>query len=211
MPSRARISRASLWLLILSLLMISAAALPVLAQEGVQEAVHEAAEEAGPEAAANSTTGLIFRWLNFALVAGGIGWAAKKGSSFFRANAKAIASSIVEASAAKAEADRDLAAIEAKISALDREVAAMKEEARRESAAEARRLEASGAAESAKIKQASQAELAAAERAARQELRALAASLAVERAGVLLADRMNADSRAKIFNQFVGELSRSVN
>ena len=102
-------------------------------------------------------------------------------------------------------------AVEAKISGLGLEVAAMKEAARRESEAEAQRLAASGRAEAEKIKQAALAEQAAAERAARQELRALAASLAVERAGVLLGARMNADTRAKIFDQFVGELSRSVN
>jgi len=211
MPSRARFPRACLWVLIVSPLVLSVAALPALSQEGAQEAVHEAAQEAGPEAAANSTTGVIFRWLNFALVAGGIGWAASKGGSFFRANAKSIAASIIEASAAKAEAERELRAVEAKISGLGQEVAAMKEAARRESEAEAQRLAASGRAEAEKIKQAALAEQAAAERAARQELRALAASLAVERAAVLLGDRMNTDTRAKIFDQFVGELSRSVN
>ena len=198
MALRAWFSRICLCVLTLFLV-----ALPVLAQEGAQEA--------GPEAAANSTAGVIFRWLNFALVAAGIWWAASKGGAFFRANAKAIAASITEASAARAEADRELNAVEAKISGLGQEVAARREQARGESEAEAQRLAASGRAEVEKIKQAALAEQAASERAARQELRALAASLAVERAGVLLGARMNADTRAKIFDQFVGELAGSVN
>jgi F-type H+-transporting ATPase subunit b len=182
------------------LLVFFLTALPVLAAEGAEE---------DPAA---STAGLIFRWLNFILVFGGIGYLiAKHGGAFFRANAKAIAASITEASAAKAEADRELHEVEAKIARLDQEVAELREAAQRDSAAEAERLRASGRAEIEKISQAARAELAAAERAAQQELRAIAASMAVERAGALLASRMNGEIRSRIFHAFLGELGRSAN
>jgi len=59
-------------------------ALPVLAAEGAE-----------PDPA-ESTTGLIFRWLNFLIVFGGIAYLiAKYGGAFFRGNAKEIAASIV--------------------------------------------------------------------------------------------------------------------
>ena len=183
------------WLLIFFI-----AAIPALAAEAAEE---------DPVA---STAGLIFRWLNFILVFGGIGsLIAKHGGAFFRANAKAIAASITEATAAKAEADRELREVETKIARFDQEVADLREAARRDSAAEAERLRASGRAEIEKISQAARGEFAAAERAARQELRAIAASMAVERAGALVSSRMNREIRARIFHSFLGELGRSAN
>jgi len=90
------------------LLIFFLTALPVLAAE--------AEEKPGA-----STAGLIFRWLNFILVFGGIGYLiAKHGRAFFRASAKAIAASITEAQAAKAEAVRELREVETKIARLDR-------------------------------------------------------------------------------------------
>ena len=170
------------------------------------------AAEAGGEDSGASIGNLIFRWLNFVLVFGGFGYLiAKYGGTFFRANAKAIAASITEASAAKAEADRELREVEMKIARLDQEVAGMREAARRETAAETERLRVSGLVEMEKIRQAARGELAAAERAAQQELRAIAASMAVERAGALVNSRMNGEIRARIFRAFLGELGRNAN
>ena len=170
------------------------------------------AAEAAREDPAESTTGLIFRWLNFILVFGAIGYlVAKKGGAFFRGNAKAIAASITEASAAKAEADRELHEVETKIARLDQEIGELREAARRDSDAEAVRLQASGRAEIEKIGQAARAEMKAAERVAQQELRALAASMAVERAGMLVSSRMNGETRARILHSFLGTLGRSAN
>jgi F0F1-type ATP synthase membrane subunit b/b' len=170
------------------------------------------AAESGGEDSGASTGGLIFRWLNFVLVFGGIWYLiAKHGGTFFRANAKAIAVSITEASAAKAAADRELREVETKIARLDQEVAEMREAARRDTAAETERLRVSGLVEMEKIGQAARGELVAAERAAQQELRAIAASMAVERAGVLVSSRLNTEIRARIFHAFLGELGRSAN
>lgn len=183
-----------------ALLMFFLAALPLLADEGA---------EPNP---ADTSTGVIFRWLNFILVFGGIGYLlAKNGGGFFRANAKAIASSIHEATAAKAEADRALSEVEGKISRLDQEVAEMREASRRNWSAESERLRASGAAEIEKINLAARAELGASERAAQHQLREIAATLAVERAGALVGSRMNNDVRARLFHIFLGELGRSAN
>jgi len=180
--------------------MIFLLALPVLAAEGAE-----------PDPAV-STTGLVFRWLNFLIVFGGAGYLiAKHGGAFFRANAKAIAASIHEATAAKAEAERELREAEAKISRLDREIAELKETARGNWAAESERLRASGLAEIQKIKQAAASELAASARAAQQRLREIAASMAVQSAATLLSSRMSAEVRAKMFRSFLGELGRSTN
>ena len=169
------------------------------------------AEGAEPDPV-ESTTGLVFRWLNFLIVFGGAGYLiAKQGGAFFRANAKAIAASILEATAAKAEAERELREVEAKISHLDREVAELRETARRDWAAEAERLRTSGLAEIEKIEQAAATELGAAARAAQQQLREIAASMAVQRAAALVSARMSTEVSARMFRSFLGELGRSPN
>src|ERR1019366_6572205 len=159
-----------------------------------------AAEGAAPNPA-DSPAGMIFRWLNFALVFGGIAFLiAKNGGAFFSANPRAISASIREGTAAKEEADRQLREVDAKIARLDQEIAELREAARRDSVAESDRLKASGLAEIEKINLAARAEVGATERAAKQELRVLAASLAVERAGGLISSRMDKNLRAELFN-----------
>ncbi|ERR1700722_10605689 len=175
-------------------------ALPVLAEEGAK-----------PDPA-DSSTGLIFRWLNFLIVFGGIVYlVAKYGGAFFRGNAKAIAASIQESTTAKAEADREMREIETKIARLDHDVAEMREEARRNWAAESERLHTTEQAEIEKIAHAAREELAATERAAQQEVREIAASMAVERAAAVVSSRMNTEVRARMFQSFLSELGRGSN
>jgi F-type H+-transporting ATPase subunit b len=183
-----------------ALLIFFLIALPVLAAEGAE-----------PDPA-DSTAGLFFRWLNFLIVFGGIAYLlAKHGGAFFRGNAKEIAASIVEATAVKAEADRELHEVETKIARLDHDVAEIREEARRNWAVESERLYASGQSEIEKIGQAARQELAASERAAQQQVREIAASMAVERAGALVSSMMNAELRARMFQSFLSELGRGAN
>jgi F0F1-type ATP synthase membrane subunit b/b' len=175
-------------------------ALPVLAQEGAE-----------PDPA-DSTAGLIFRWLNFIIVFGGIAYLiAKYGGDFFRGNAKEIAASIVEATAAKVEAERELREVVIKTEHFDQDVAEMRGEAQRNWAAESERLYASGQTEIEKIAHAAREELAASERAAQQQVREIAASMAVERAAALVGSRMNAEIRARMFQSFLSELGRGSN
>jgi F0F1-type ATP synthase membrane subunit b/b' len=170
------------------------------------------AAEASGQDPVGDRMGLVFRWLNFILIFGGIAYLiAKPGGAFFRRNAKAIAASIHDATADKAEADRELSEVNAKISRLDQEVAELREAARQGGVAEAERLRVSGLAEIDKIKQAARAELAASERASQHQLREVAASMAVERAGALVNSRMNLEIRARLFHSFLGELGRSPN
>ena len=170
------------------------------------------AAEAASENPADSTVGIVFRWLNFILVFGGAGYLiAKNGGTFFQARARGIAQSITEASAAKAESERELHSVESKIAQLDSEIAGLRESARRDSEAEAERLRVEGRAEIEKIRQAARAELEAAERAARAELQAAAAALAVERAGSLIRAGMTAPVRVRMFRTFLDELARSAN
>jgi F-type H+-transporting ATPase subunit b len=170
------------------------------------------AEEGAKPDPAESPAGLIFRWLNFLIVFGAIAFLiAKHGGAFFQGHAKEIAASIVEATAVKAEADRELREVETKIARLDQDVAEMREEARRNWAAESERLHASGQAEIEKIAHAAREELAASERAAQQQVREMAAALAVDRAAALVSSMMNAEVRARMFQSFLSEIGRGAN
>jgi F-type H+-transporting ATPase subunit b len=175
------------------------AAAPVLAQEG----------EASP---AETPTGWVFRWLNFAIVFGAIGHAmVKYGGPSFRKRTEEISQQIAEGARAREAAEKQRKEIEAKLAGLNAEVAEMRAQAKRDAEAEAQRLRALAREEAQKIEAAAQAEIAAAERAARMELKTLAARQAVERAEVLLREELTPKAEAAIFAAFVQELAGSVN
>jgi F-type H+-transporting ATPase subunit b len=175
------------------------AALPALAQES----------EASP---VDSPAGWIFRWLNFAIVFGAIGYLAwKKGGPYFRAQAEEISRKIEEGTRAREAAERQRREVQARLANIENEIAAMREEAKRDADAEAQRLRALSREEAQKIEAAAQEEIAAAGRASRMELKILAARMAVERAEGLLRKELTPKSEAALFQIFVQELERSVN
>ena len=170
------------------------------------------AAEGTEENPAEQPVGEVFKWLNFALVAGAVGYLiAKKGPAYFRARADAISSAIAQAAAAKAEADRRLAEAEARLKRLEAEVVALRETAHRDAADDAERIRKMALDDAEKIARAAQAEIEAAERAARMELKAQAAKLAVEGAEVLLAGQMTPKTQEELFRSFVAELPRRAN
>lgn len=170
------------------------------------------AAEGGGENAAEAPIGTLFRWLNFFLVFGGLGYLiAKRGPAFFRGRAEIIAASITEAAAVRAAAQQRLREAEERLARLSQDVAELRAAAQRESAAEAERIRAVAREEAEKIGRAARAEIEAAEGAAWMELKAIAARAAVQRADVLIRQRITADTRAALFRAFVANLSRSAN
>ncbi len=164
-----------------------------------------AAEEGGAAGAGAATE--IFKWINFAIVAGAILWVCwKKAPGFFRGRAEAIASAITKAGSAKAAADSQLREAETKLANLDKEVAELRALAERESTAEVERIRAVTHSDLEKIAAAAKAEIEAAERAARLELKALAARLAVDGAESLLTKQLTALAQSALINNFVKSL-----
>jgi F-type H+-transporting ATPase subunit b len=164
-----------------------------------------AAEQSG-----NTTTeraNEIFKWINFAIVAGLIAWVfLKLTPPFFRKNAENINSAITKASAAKAEADRQLREAEQKLAGWQQEVAQLRATALREAAAEAERLRAITQSDVQKVGLAAKAEIEAAERAARLELKVIAANLAVDGAESLLVKELTPQAQASLVAAFVNSL-----
>lgn len=174
---------------------IAAVAAPVLAATNPQE-------EAG------STTGWVYRWINFLIFIGALIWAfTNKGTkAYFRGRQKVIGDAIAESARAREEAARQERAEEQKMASLDEEVADLRARAKQESAAETQRIGALAQEEAKRIEQSAQLEIRAAERAAQSELKAIAARLAIERAEALLRDQVNPEAESNLFRGFVAAL-----
>jgi F-type H+-transporting ATPase subunit b len=169
-----------------------------------------AAEEGGDASAEHATE--IFKWINFAIVAGVILWVfGKVLPSKFRANAETISSAITKATAAKAAADAQLREAESKLANLQKEVAELRALSERESAAEVERIRAATQSDAKKISAAAAAEIETAERAARLELKAIAAKLAVDGAESLLAQQLTPAAQESLVSNFVKSLEERPN
>ena len=165
-----------------------------------------AAEEGGGAAVGRATE--IFKWINFAIVAGLILWVfGKVLPPVFRRNADTISSAITKATAARTAADAQLREAETKLVNLQKEVAELRAFAQREAAAEAGRILALTASDAQKIAAAAKGEIEAAERAARLALKALAAKLAVDGAESLLAKQLTPKAQENLISSFVESLA----
>jgi F-type H+-transporting ATPase subunit b len=160
---------------------------------------------------ADSTTGWVFRWLNFAIVLGLFIYAFGKATPYFRRHAQEISEKIAEGTRAREAAEADRRAAQAKLAGIETEVAALRVEAKRSAQAEGERLRAQAKSEAETIERSAQAEIAAAERAARLELKALAARIAVEGAEVVLRSELTAETESMLFRNFVADLEGSPN
>ena len=188
--------------------LLRAAALPAFMACGmVLLAAHPAfaAEEVGE----GSPLATVFQWINFAVVAGVLGWLlAKKAPGFFAARATQIASAIDEAAKVKAQADAQRREAEERLANLGHEIEEMRAAAARDAAAEAQRIQAATRDETSKIERSGQLEVEAAARGARIELRALASRLSVERAEAVLRAEITPAAEDGMFAAFLGELAR---
>jgi F-type H+-transporting ATPase subunit b len=159
-----------------------------------------------------SPLGTLFRWINSAIVIGALVWVIVKfAPRAFQRRREAIVAAISEAHRVKEDADRRLREAEKKLAGLDQEIAVLRETADRERAAESERIRAATESEIAKINRAVLAEIAVAERAARMELKAAAARVAVERAELLIRQRLSPEAQAGVFRTFVKNLAGSAN
>jgi F0F1-type ATP synthase membrane subunit b/b' len=197
-PEAMRNTKSAARALCFVIIFLALAAVPVFAQEG----------ETSP---AETTTGWVFRWLNFALVFGAIAYCiVKYAAPAFRTEAEEISRKIAEGARAREAAERQRREIKTKLAGLEREIEQLRVDAKRDAEAEAQRLRDLGRTEAEKIELAARAEIDAASRAGRMELKALGARLAVERAAILLKQELAPKSEAVLIRTFIAELERSV-
>lgn len=164
-----------------------------------------AAEEGGNAAAEHATE--IFKWINFAIVAGVIVWLfGKVLPPLFQKNAENISSAIAKATSAKAAADTQLREAETRLANLQKEVVELRANTEKEAVTEVERLRAVTQSDIQKIFAAAKTEIETVERAARLELKVLAANLAVDGAESLLAKQLTPQAQESLLGNFVKSL-----
>ena len=159
------------------------------------------------QSAAEGGSILLFKWIHFIILAVVLVWLFKKVlPPIFRHKADLISEAIAQATAAKAEAERQLKEAAVKLTRLEQEVAEFRAAAQKEAQAELERLRKLTQLDVERIGLAAKAETEAAERAARLALKALAAKLAVDGAESLVAKQMTPAVQDALIRNFVQSL-----
>ncbi len=167
---------------------------------------HAQAETSGEHGAANLG---FFKWINFAILAGIIGYFAyKKGGAFFAGRTAMIRRDLEESARMKQDAEAQYAEIERRLAALATEVEALRAQARAESAAESDRVRDETGRHLAKLRAQAEQDIAAAGNAARQQLRAYAAELAVGLAEQKIRNRLTPEADAALISAAAADLDR---
>jgi F-type H+-transporting ATPase subunit b len=168
-----------------------------------QEAEHGAKAEAHEPS-------ILWKWANFALLAGALSFLAGKHlGPFFAARSTRIQSGLEEARKQSELSEARVRDIEKKIANLDAEMKGLREHGRQEMAAEGERIRTETARSIAKIQSNAEMEIAAAAKLARHELKAYSADLAVQLAAGQIRERMDSSTQQKLVNVFVAQLAKT--
>lgn len=150
---------------------------------------------------------VIYKWINFGILAAGLGWVAmKSGKPFFEERAQGIAVALDAASRVKAEAEAEVASISKRISNLDSELAAMKTATREEMDKERERAARDTEALLEKMRANAAQEIQSAAKHAEFELRRLSSQLALQLAEQKIRARMSGQIQAGLVRGFTASL-----
>jgi F0F1-type ATP synthase membrane subunit b/b' len=167
---------------------------------------------AAEESRASTPETQVFRWVNFAIVFGGVAWLLiRKAGPAFRANSESIADAIADSRVLREAAEHERQEAERKLATLDAEIARMRQAALDDAVAEAQRLRTLAALEAERIQKSAQDEIRAAERASRLELKRIAARLSIARAEALLDSRLTPETDSNLFLSFLAGLKGGAN
>ncbi len=179
---------------------------PAKAGEHSPAASHEAPGE-GHGGGHEEGPGIIWKWANFAILAGGLGYLISKNAGpFFATRSQQIRQDMVDSQEARRQAEARAADVDRRLAALDAEIAALRSDSQREAQAETERLARHAAAEVAKIQAHAEQEIASAGKAARTDLKRYSAELAIDLAEKRLRDRMNPETQQALVRGFVRDL-----
>lgn len=149
----------------------------------------------------------LWKWANFVVLAGGLGYLiGKNAGPFFASRSQQIRKDMFEAQAARKQAEERAADVDRRLASLESEIAALRAESQREAQAEAERLSRHTAAEMTKMQSHAEQEIVAAGKAARTELKRVSAHLAVELAEQRLKARMDPEIQDALVRGFVRDL-----
>lgn len=149
----------------------------------------------------------LWKWANFLVLAGALGYlVAKNAGPFFSARSQQIRKDMVEAQEARERAEARAAEVDRRLASLENEIAALRAESQREAQSETERLSRQTAAEMAKIQAHAEQEIASAGKAARMELKRYTAELAVQLAADRIRARMSPATQEALVRGFVRDL-----
>jgi len=166
-------------------------------------AAQENEKKAGEETAAED----VWRVVNFAIMAGAVGYLiVKNAGPFFAARSRKIREEMIQGEDARQEAERRAAEVDRRLANLETEIAGLRAESQKETEHEVERMRQRTAAEMAKIQANAEQEIVAAGKTARAELKRYAAELAIGLAERKIRTRMNAETQDALVGGFVHEL-----
>jgi len=150
---------------------------------------------------------LPLKWINFLILAGGLGYLiGKHAGPFFEARSGSIRKDMLESQQQRKEAEARAADVDRRLADLEKEIAALAGQAKAETQAETERMARHTADEIAKIQAHAEQEIAAAGKAARTDLKRYAAQLAVGLAEQKIRARMTSDTQDALVRGFVRDL-----
>jgi F-type H+-transporting ATPase subunit b len=193
----------------LALLLLLASA-PVLMPAAPQRTPEEAADRAAePPVEGDQGSLSLWKWANFLLLAGILGWAVHKNAGpFFAARTRQIRKDMLEADDLRVQAEAQAADVDRRLANLESELADLRAESAREAESETARLTRAAAAEIAKLHAQSEQEIAAAVKAARLELKRYSAELAIGLAEQKIRARLTPETQDALIGGFVRHLER---
>ena len=168
------------------------------------------AAQESPEKPEGQGHELLFKIINFALLAGGLAYLLRKPlADFFASRSNSIRKSLEEGRKALEVSSAKLQAVEQKLAHLEEEIAAFKASATKEMEAERQRMMQAAGVEAEKVLASARAQIEISLRAARLDLKSYAAQQAVELAEELIRQRLDDPSRKRLLGQFVAGLGKS--
>ena len=195
-------------LVVTAMLATALASAPVLAQDTGGSA--EKTEQTGNSGAEKPGL-VVWQWINFAILAGVLGWiAAKQGGPFFASRAKGISEGLRAGEQAKEEAEARARSVEARLANLKNEVADIRSRAREEREREADRVRRDTGAEIARIRAHAELELQSAAKQARLDVQRFAAKLAIDLAEQKIRSQMSGSAQAALLDGFLHDLPDGV-
>ncbi|MBI3473660.1 MAG: ATP synthase F0 subunit B [Candidatus Solibacter usitatus] len=161
------------------------------------------AEQHGTAAESPEPDLTLWKWANFALLAGALGFLiVKNAGPFFASRSAEIRRGLEEARQARADAEARSAQIEKMMANLGAEIEALRGAAHNEAAAEGERIRQETARELAKIQAQADQDLASALKAAQADLKRHAARLAIELARQKIQQRLTPGDQDALVRAF---------
>ncbi len=164
-------------------------------------------ENSSNPAAESGDPWIIWKWVNFAILAGGLGYLIGKAApAYFQSRRDEIQGALAEAAREIKDAEAKAAELDRRFSGIQSEVGRLRDEARTAMAAEAARIRVETERHQKRIQDQTAQEITLMARVARDELRKYSAGLALDLAEQRIRSRINADTQAGLVDGFLQDM-----